>query len=134
MSVRVLIADPDEYLLGFYRQPLEQHGLEVVTAATALECIERLRDSAPDVLVMDPALPWGWGDGVLAMMHEDANVPLIPVIVLTDGHDRSLLYRLARFHLDGYHIKPVGAKQLLEQIRVVVLFHRTAEQSAGGGR
>ena len=70
MSVRVLIADPDEYLLDSCREHLEQHGLEVVTATTGLECVQRLRESAPDVLVMEAALPWGWGDGVLAMMHE----------------------------------------------------------------
>ena len=132
MSVRVLLADPDDYLLDYYRRSLERQGVAVITATTGLECMERLRDSAPDLLVMDPALPWGWGDGVLALMHEDADVPLIPVIVLTDGRDHSLLYRLARFHLDGYQVKPVGAKQLVEQIRVVVMCQRAAETSAGG--
>lgn len=116
MSVRVLIADPDAYLLASYREFLERHGFEVLTATDGLECVARLRDSSPDVLVMDPALPWGWGDGVLAMMHEDADVPLIPVIVLTDGRDRSLLYHLARFPLQGYYVKPLGANRLMERI------------------
>ena len=38
-----------------------------------------------DVLVMDPSLPWGGGDGVLAMMYEDPGIPVVPVIVLTDA-------------------------------------------------
>ena len=95
MSIHVLIADSDEYLLDNYREYLEQHGFEVTTVTTGLECVERLRDCAPDVLVLEPSIPWGWGDGVLAMMHEDPDIPLVPVIVLTYGYDRGLLYRLA---------------------------------------
>lgn len=134
MFVRVLIADTDEYLLESYRECLERHGFEVVLATTGLSCVERLRDAAPDLLVMDPAIPWGWGDGVLAMMHEDADVPRIPVIILTDGRDRTLLYRLAKFDVQGYQVKPLIAKRLVEQIQAVVSHHHASEQSAGGRR
>ncbi len=134
MSARVLIADPDDFLLDSYREYLEQHGFEVVTATGGLECVEKLRATTPDVLVLEAALPWGSGDGVLAMMHEEADVPLVPVIILTDGRDRSLLYRLARFHVQGYQVKPVGARQLQERIQVLVEHQHTAEESAGGRR
>ena len=46
MCIRVLIADPDEYLLDSYRQYLAQHGFDVVTATTGLDCVERLRNCA----------------------------------------------------------------------------------------
>ena len=47
MCIRVLIADPDEYCLDSYRQYLAQHGFDVVTATTGLDCVERLRDCVP---------------------------------------------------------------------------------------
>ena len=120
MSMRVLIADADEYLLDNYREYLEQRGFEVATATTGLECVERLRDCRPDVLVLEPSIPWGWGDGVLAMMHEDRDIPLIPVIVLTHGYDRGLLYRLAPYRIDDYQTKPLSAKRLTQRIQVVL--------------
>ncbi len=119
MPVRVLIADPDEYLLDSYRGYLEQHGFAVLTATTGLECVQRLRDSGPDVLVLEPSIPWGWGDGVLAMMHEESDVPSLPVIVLTYGCDRSVLYRLAPYRIDDYQVKPMRPRQLAELIRAV---------------
>ena len=120
MSIHVLIADSDEYLLDNYREYLEQHGFEVTTVTTGLECVERLRDCAPDVLVLEPSIPWGWGDGVLAMMHEDPDIPVVPVIVLTHGCDRGLLYRLAPYRIDDYQIKPLSAKRLTQRIQSVL--------------
>lgn len=120
IPVRVLIADPDEYLVDSYRACLEQNGFEVVVAASGLECVERLRNSAPDVLVLETALPWGGGDGVLAMMCEEPDVPRIPVIALTLGHDRGVLYRLAPFPIDDYQVKPLTGKRLVQRVRAVV--------------
>lgn len=120
MPVRVLIADPDEYLLGTYRDYMEQHGFEVATATTGLECLKSLRDCPPDVLVLEPSIPWGWGDGVLAMMHEETDIPLVPVIVLTYGRDRGVLYRLAPFKIDDYQIKPLRAERLAHRVRALL--------------
>jgi carbon storage regulator len=119
MSVRVLIADSDGYLLANYHDYLERHGFAVATVTTGLECVERLRECAPDVLVLEPSIRWGGGDGVLAMMHEEPDIPLVPVIVLTFGRDRGVLYRLAPFKIDDYQIKPVRSKQLAERIRAI---------------
>ena len=85
MAVRVLVADPDEYLLRHYRDYLEQHGCQVMTVTSGVDCVEKLRATDWDVLVLEPSLPWGGGDGVLAVMHEDQNILRIPVIVLTDA-------------------------------------------------
>ena len=82
--------------------------------------MERLRDCAPDVLVLEPSIPWGWGDGVLAMMHEESDIPVVPVIVLTYGRDRGVLYRLAPFKIDDYQVKPLRPQRLAERIRAIV--------------
>ncbi len=120
MSARVLIADPDEYTMDIYRDYLERHGFEVVTATTGLECVAGLRNCTPDVLILEPSILWGGGDGILAVMHEESDIPLIPVIVLTFGRDRGVLYRLAPFAIDDYQIKPLNAKRLMHQIRLLL--------------
>ncbi len=119
MPVRVLIADPDEYLVSDYCDYLEQHGFEVATATTALECVEKLREFAPNVLILEPSIPWGWGDGVLAMMHEESDIPSVPVLVLTYGRDRGVLYRLAPYKIDDYQVKPMRPRRLAERIRAI---------------
>jgi carbon storage regulator CsrA len=118
--IRVLIADADECLLESYRTCLEHQGFVVITATSGLECVARLRDSSPDVLVLDPALPWGGGDGVLALMAEEPDVPRVPVIALAVGIDRGGLYRLASFGIDDFHRQPLSGSRLGERIRAVL--------------
>jgi DNA-binding response OmpR family regulator len=99
---------------------LSQHGFDVTTANGGVECVEKLRDYAPDVLVLEPSIPWGGGDGVLALIREESDVPQVPVIALTYGRDRGLLYRLAPFQVDDYQVKPLSARRLAERIRRIV--------------
>lgn len=128
---RVLIADADECLLKSYRTYLERCGFEVIVATSGLECVARLRDSSPDVLVLDPSLPWGGGDGVLAVMGEEPEVPRVPVIVVAVGHDRGILYRLAPFKIDDFHVKPLSGNRLVERIRAVLRRRSAAVSSVG---
>lgn len=116
MSIRVLIADPDEFLLAAYREHLSQYGAIVATATNALECLGRLRTFLPDVLVLEPELLWGGGDGVLAVMHEEPEIRAASVVLLTHGTNRSLLYRLSPFKLDDYQMKPVTPRRLMQRI------------------
>src|SRR6266404_4908178 len=82
---RVLIADPDESLLARYRAYLTKEGFAVSTARTALECMERLADRAPDVLVLEPELMSDVGNVALAGLTDGDDLPWIHVIVLTAG-------------------------------------------------
>ena len=116
MSVRILIADRDEFLLAAYHEHFSRHGAVVATATTGLTCIDRLRDFAPDILVLDPSLLWGGGDGVLAVMHEEPQIRPASVLLLTNGGNRTLFYRLSSFKVDDYQAKPVNPRQLMERI------------------
>src|SRR5205823_2779004 len=64
---RVLIADSDRGLARLCRRALEGSGSAVETAADGLECLSRLRAFRPNLLVLEPELPWGSGEGVLAV-------------------------------------------------------------------
>ena len=118
--IRILMADPDEAFQAVYREPLSQEGFEVVTAFTGLECLARLRESVPDVLVLEPHLPWGGGDGVLAMMGEVPLLASVPVMVLTSCHDPHVLSRVARFPVSSYHLKPLAPDRLAERIHTLL--------------
>ncbi len=116
MSVRILIVDPDKYLLASYGESLRQLGATVVTATTGLECMQRIRDSVPDVLILEPVLLWGGGEGILALMQEYPEIRPAFVIILTQIRNRSLQYRLSSFDIDDYQNKPLTGKHLAERI------------------
>ena len=114
------MADPDESLPSVYQEPLAHEGFEVITASSGLECVARLREQVPDLLVLEPQLPWGGGDGVLAMMGEAPELASVPVIVLTSCHDPDVLNRVWRFPISGYHLKPLTPDRLAKQLRALL--------------
>ncbi len=131
--VRVLLADPDESLRPVYQGPLFEEGFELVTAASGLECVARLRERSPDVLVLEPQLPWGGGEGVLTLMGEVPELAIVPVMVLTSCRDPRIMEAVARFPLSDYQLKPLAAERLAVRLRAILahpkLRFTLAEQS-----
>jgi DNA-binding response OmpR family regulator len=81
MSLEVLIADHDVELAMLYSRFLARHGFSAETVTGGLECLRRIRQLSPDVLVLDRDLPWGGGDGVVACLREEG--VSVPVILTT---------------------------------------------------
>jgi DNA-binding response OmpR family regulator len=117
MSIRVLIADTDRHLLAGYKQQLSSRGLRVAVADSGLDCLERLREFKPHALVLEPGILWGGGDGVLALLHEQRDLPqVLATLVLTSGCSPQLLYRVAHFAVDDYLAKPVSGEAMARRI------------------
>lgn len=116
---RVLIADPDKCLLAAYRECFWED-FELVTATCGVECISRLRERTADVLVLEPQLPWGGGDGVLAIMREDPGLAVIPVMIVTSCRDVRVLKRIAPYRISDYSVKSLAPAQLATRIRNVL--------------
>ena len=128
-SLRILIADRDEFLLTAYRDHFRRYGAVVRAAASGVACAEQLREFRPDVLVLDPAMPWGGGEGVLALMQEEPDLRPPFVLLLTHDANRSLLYRLSSFRVDDFQTKPISPTQLTERICTLRMRHAAARSA-----
>jgi DNA-binding response OmpR family regulator len=78
---RVLVVDQERYLRQRYEILLASHGYDVRTAASGLDCLDKLRWFAPDVLILDLHVLWGGGEGVLAAMRDDGCLEQVPVLL-----------------------------------------------------
>ena len=116
MPIRVLLVDPNEYLLTRYEAYLTKHDYEVFTASDGLDCLEKLRRYSPDLMVLEPLLPWGGGDGVLTMMNEEADIPKTPVLILTYGTDPNILFNISSYDINDFQKKPITERQLADRI------------------
>ncbi len=82
MQQKVLIADSDQDLCDLYRRYLLLHGYQVEIAHDGLQCLTKLRQTRPAMLIIEFELPWGGGDGVLGCMAEEEKLCSIPVLVI----------------------------------------------------
>ncbi len=129
--VRVLIADSDERLLDRYRLHFREE-FELATATNGVECLACLRERTPDVLVLEPQLLWGGGDGVLAVMHQVSRLAFVPVMILTACRDVRVLQGVAPFRISDYCVKPLAPRQLAT--RIWTLLHLRAARRARNGK
>ena len=80
----------------------------------------------PDVLVLEPQLPWGGGDGVLAMMGEMPGLAVVPVMVLTSCRDPRVLEAVSRFPISDYQVKPLTPDRFAGRLPQLVQSSQTA--------
>ncbi len=67
---RILIVDDDSHIQEALAERFTHQGMDVSTAASGEEAIERLRQERPDVVLLDVQLPRGDGFQVLARIRE----------------------------------------------------------------
>jgi DNA-binding response OmpR family regulator len=91
----ILFADGDTELCGVYRRFATIRGYEAQTSCDGLDCITKLRQATPVVLVLDLELRWGGGDGVLAWLREEPQFLPSRVVLTSAEASAHILDRLA---------------------------------------
>ncbi|HEV2675382.1 MAG TPA: response regulator [Aliidongia sp.] len=83
---RVLIVEDDQVQREAMGKLLSSHEVETVTAGTAAECLELLKDETFDCMVLDLSLPDASGYSLLETLSQESAYSFPPVIVYT-GRD-----------------------------------------------
>ncbi|MGE5192768.1 MAG: response regulator [Deltaproteobacteria bacterium] len=120
MNQTVLIADGDAELCDIYQRYFTVHGYDVETSLDGVDCLERLRQLEPAVLVLDQALRWGRADGVLAWLRDESLMPRIPVILMTTGGYLQDFSEFLGLPIVDCLPKPFALTVLLEKVRSAV--------------
>ncbi len=115
--MRMLITDGDSEFLEIAKRFMKQYGHEALVASNGLECIACLRDSAPDILVLDSELLWGGSDGVRDIMNEEPQLDSIPVILITDDEPGTVTDSKANSRVVDRVKKPYSLTQLIKRIQ-----------------
>jgi CheY-like chemotaxis protein/signal transduction histidine kinase/CHASE3 domain sensor protein len=80
---RVLIVEDNEAQRAAVAKLLTSHDVETMTAGTAAECLERLKEQTFDCMVLDLSLPDASGYSLLETLSQESTYAFPPVIVYT---------------------------------------------------
>jgi CheY-like chemotaxis protein len=80
----VILVDDDAVSAEMYRLGLEQHGFVVAWNADGAELFEAMRESLPDIVVLDWQLPGMNGDEILRRIRLDDRTKALPVLMLSN--------------------------------------------------
>ncbi|MGP3734566.1 response regulator [Streptomyces sp. GDS52] len=119
MTIRVLIAD-DQMMVreGFSVLLNAMPGIEVVgEAVNGREAVDRVRELAPDVVLMDIRMPEL--NGIEATREIVAADGAAKVLVLTTFDLDEYVYQALRAGASGFLLKDASARQLADGVRIV---------------
>jgi CheY-like chemotaxis protein len=80
---RVLIVEDYPLARAMYRATLEYSGFEVVEAADGVEALQRVLETAPDLILMDLAMPRMDGWETTRLLKRDSRTAGIPIVLLS---------------------------------------------------
>jgi two-component system KDP operon response regulator KdpE len=107
----VLLIDDEAKIRRFLRAGFELHGgFTVQEAENAAEGLRAATFNAPDLIILDLALPDRRGSEVLELIRSWSNVPIIVLSVESNQEEK---VRLLGLGADDYVVKPFGIAELI---------------------
>ena len=117
-SLRVVIAEDEEYMRRFLKGALTRLGHEVVgVAETGSQLVEICSSNRPDLVLTDIKMPDMDGLEAARRIYTAATVP---IIVVTAHHELAFVERAAENHIAAYLVKPIKASHLGPAITIVM--------------
>lgn len=118
-KIKVMIVDDHSLIREGLRQLLEFDGsIEIVgEASNGVECLEKLDECNPEVLLLDINMPEKNGIEVLEQIKEDQSQ--IKVLILTVHNEMDYLMKAVDIGVDGYILKDSESTELKKAIRTV---------------
>ncbi len=129
-AIRALVVDDEENIAYLVGSALRMAGLDVETAATGAEAVERADAAHPDVVVLDVMLPDIDGFEVLRRLR--ARGVRAPVLFLTARSETADRVRGLTSGGDDYIVKPFALEELVARVHLAV--RRQGRAAAAPGR
>src|SRR5579872_3769088 len=117
MTARILIVEDEEPLTLLLRYNLEAEGYQVETSARGDDAEVRLKETPPDLVVLDWMLPGMSGIELCRRMRARTDTERLPIIMLTARGEESERIRGLATGADDYIVKPFSVPELLARIR-----------------
>jgi two-component system phosphate regulon response regulator PhoB len=128
MSATILIVEDEDDVALMLRYNLEAEGYRVETAATGDDAAERMRESLPDLILLDWMLPGTSGLELCRRWRARHETARVPVIMITARGEEEERVRGLATGADDYVVKPFSVAEVLA--RIGALLRRSNPQLA----
>ncbi len=117
---RVLIADDEPIIRVGLSRVLGQMGLEVVEAWDGPSALTAAQTLAPDLVLLDAAMPGYDGYEVCRRLKSDRRTALVPVVLVTGGDSVEDRVLGAEVGADDFFAKPFDVSELAARVRAAL--------------
>ena len=119
MTRKIMVVDDEPDILFTVGQMLEISGYEVIKVSDGKECLDKLEETSPDLVLLDIMMPEISGWDVAAKIKENPKWNGIPIVFLTAKGD-TMSVGMGGLASEDYIVKPFDIKDLKDRIEKIL--------------
>jgi DNA-binding response OmpR family regulator len=113
---KILIVDDEEHIRLLYKQELSEEGYEVILAENGKDCLEKLNEDIPDVIVLDVRMPVMDGIETLGrIINKRKDIPVILNTAYSSYKDDFMTWAA-----EAYVVKSFDLSELKIKIKEII--------------
>lgn len=105
MAKKILLIEDEKLMIELLEKRLVQEGYNTVVAKNGAEGITKMRETKPDLVLLDIIMPRMGGFEVMEVMSKDEELKKIPIIVISNSGQPVELDRAKRLGAKDWLIK-----------------------------
>lgn len=114
---RVLVVDDEPDTIMLLKHLLIQHGFNVSGAASGKECLKKVEEISPDLILLDIMMPEFDGMETLAEIRKTSRVP---VIIVSAVDQKGQIVKALESGVDDYITKPFNNSEVIARVNAVL--------------
>ena len=119
MAKKIMVVDDEPDILFTVGQMLELSGYEVIKAANGKDCLNKLNEATPDLVLLDIMMPEMSGWDVAAKIKENPRWSNIPIVFLTAKGD-TMSIGMGSMASEDYIVKPFDIQDLKNRVEKIL--------------
>ena len=120
MKKKILIVEDDTALLPLISYNLEKSGFDVLEAKTGEEVLLILKETTPDLILLDWMIPSPNGLEICKIIRNKKEIKHLPIIILTARGEEEDKVKGLNTGADDYIVKPFKPSELIARINALL--------------
>jgi two-component system, OmpR family, response regulator MtrA len=116
MTARIVVADDEADIRRLIVFTLRRRGYEIIEASTGDSALAQVRDSMPDLVVLDVMMPGLTGLEISRLLAADAATASIPILMLSAMGQAAEIEAGLSSGAHSYLVKPFAPRELADRV------------------
>ncbi|TKJ29387.1 MAG: response regulator [Chloroflexi bacterium B3_Chlor] len=119
---KLLVVDDDPDILDAITTILGTQPYSIETARDGVECLDKVREDTPDLIILDLLMPRKDGFAVVRELRENPKYAKVPILILTSVREDASRRRYEletglAMDVQDYVEKPISPMDLIDRVR-----------------
>ena len=118
---KVLLVEDDPFLVDIYSTKFKEAGFDVSVAEDGAECLKKVAEETPDLLLLDVVLPNFNGWEILRKIKKDNKFKSIKVVVLSNLGEKEEVEKGMKLGATKYLVKAhYTPSEVVEEVKKIL--------------